>query len=54
MTASLDGSVLVWAADDGELRARFGAHDGPVVDIDTGFAGSVVSVSQDGTTASGP
>ena len=54
VTASLDGSVLVWAADDGELRARFGAHDGPVVDIDTGFAGSVVSVSQDGTTALWP
>ncbi len=54
VTASLDGSVLVWAADDGELRARFGAHDGPVVDIDTGFAGSVVSISQDGTTALWP
>lgn len=54
VTASLDGSVLVWAADDGELKARFGAHDGPVVDIDTGFAGSVVSISQDGTTALWP
>lgn len=54
LTASGDGTVLVWDAGGGALVTRFTEHEGAVTDVHAGIAGHAVSVSEDGTVAMWP
>jgi serine/threonine protein kinase/WD40 repeat protein len=54
LTASGDGTVLVWDAAGGALVTRYTEHEGAVTDVHAGLPGHAVSVSEDGTVAMWP